>query len=71
VQLRGWAAIPIVAPVLAACDTGSPNDERPPAASGEPPGDAPLSVRRSEVRFATSDGVLLRGSRAGGRRWSC
>jgi alpha-beta hydrolase superfamily lysophospholipase len=54
-------AAPIVALVLAACDAGSRNDEAPAGAGERPPGSA-LSARRTEVQFATGDGVLLSGS---------
>jgi pimeloyl-ACP methyl ester carboxylesterase len=52
---------PIVALVLAACDTGSQDDERPTDSGERPPGSA-LSARRTEVQFPTVDGVLLSGS---------
>jgi pimeloyl-ACP methyl ester carboxylesterase len=52
---------PIVALVLASCDAGSQNDEPATGASERPPGSA-LSARRTEVQFATGDGVLLSGS---------
>lgn len=59
---RVLLAAPIIALVLAACDGGSQDNERPSAASGERPLGPSLSARRSEVRFATTDGVLLSGS---------
>jgi pimeloyl-ACP methyl ester carboxylesterase len=52
---------PIVALVLAACDTGSQNNERPADSRDRPPGSA-LTARRTEVQFPTVDGVLLSGS---------
>jgi dipeptidyl aminopeptidase/acylaminoacyl peptidase len=52
---------PIAALVLAACDTGLQNDERPTDPDERPPGSA-LSTRRTEVQFPTADGVLLSGS---------
>lgn len=48
---------PIVALVLAACDPGSQNDERPTDSGERSPGCA-LSERRTEVQFPTVDGVL-------------
>jgi len=71
VELRSctWVRIPrpasaapaIVALVLAACDAG-PRDRERTAASGERPPANALSARRAEVRFATTDGVLLSAS---------
>jgi alpha-beta hydrolase superfamily lysophospholipase len=53
---------PLVALALTACDLGPQEDERPRAGTGaQGPGSA-LAARRSEVRFATTDGVLLSGS---------
>jgi alpha-beta hydrolase superfamily lysophospholipase len=52
---------PIVALVLASCDAGSQNDEPATGAGERPPGSA-LSARRTEVQFATGDGVRLSGS---------
>jgi pimeloyl-ACP methyl ester carboxylesterase len=54
-------AAPIVALVLASCDSGSRNDE-PPTGAGERPLGSALSAQRTEVQFATGDGVLLSGS---------
>jgi pimeloyl-ACP methyl ester carboxylesterase len=54
-------AAPIVALVFTSCDVGSQNDE-PPTGAGEPPSGSALSARRTEVQFATGDGVLLSGS---------
>jgi pimeloyl-ACP methyl ester carboxylesterase len=65
VRIPRWAlamlTAPIVALALAACDTGSQNDEPPTDAGERPPGSA-LSARRTEVQFPTVDGVLLSGS---------
>jgi pimeloyl-ACP methyl ester carboxylesterase len=52
---------PIVALVLAACDAGSQDEERPTDSGERSPGSA-LSERRTEVQFPTVDGVLLSGS---------
>jgi alpha-beta hydrolase superfamily lysophospholipase len=52
---------PILALVLASCDAGPQNDEGASGAGARPPGSA-LSTRRTDVQFATGDGVLLSGS---------
>jgi alpha-beta hydrolase superfamily lysophospholipase len=76
VELRSRAAVRIsrsalaalaaslVALALAACDAGPGQDERAPKKSGERPPGSALAVRRADVGFATSDGVLLSGSLA-------
>jgi pimeloyl-ACP methyl ester carboxylesterase len=55
-------AAPLVALALAACDAGPQQDERPRAASGGGAPGAELAARRSEVRFATTVGVLVSGT---------
>jgi dienelactone hydrolase len=55
-------AAPLVVLALAACDVGPQQNERAPTESRERPGGSVLAARRAEVRFATTDGVLLSGS---------
>ncbi len=55
-------AASLIALALEACDRSPQQDERAPTVSGERPGGSALATRRAEVRFATTDGVLLSGS---------
>jgi pimeloyl-ACP methyl ester carboxylesterase len=52
---------PLIALALVACDDGPQHDERASTMS-KGPGASALATRRTEVRFATGDGILLSGS---------